>query len=201
MQKRNVMEAMASLGFKILFVGIDAGAMKSLRALKKPLKKKNLIASTESMYMANLSAIDNARKFGVKIKAGFVLGHLGMNRELLDENLWEYKRILELGRDVIVSVDVELLSPEPGSKDYEYLTNPDCAKREAEMLGVEISEEKVLDEISSYYEGKDIFDRDIAINDYIKAMMPELCKEDIASVRDEIRRYSRNLGIVVGDEL
>lgn len=121
MEKSNVMEAMSNIGFKILFVGIDAGAMKSLQALKKPLKNKNMIASSESMYIANISAINNARRFDVKIKAGFVLGHLGMDKELLNENIIEFKKILKMGRDVIVSADVEMLSPEPGSKDYEYL--------------------------------------------------------------------------------
>ncbi len=201
MEKRNVMEAMASIGFKVLFVGIDAGAIRSLQALKKPLRKKSVIASSESMYMANISAIKNARRFGVKIKAGFVLGHIGMNKELLDENVREYKKILEMGRDVIVSADVEMLSPEPGSKDYEYLINPEAAKREAKSLGLEVSEDAVLDEVACYYQDKDIFDRDTAINDYVRAMMPALCKADIASVRDEIRSYSKNLGIVVGDEL
>lgn len=201
MEKKNVMEAMANIGFKILFVGIDAGAMKSLQALKKPLRKKDVIASSESMYMANLNAIENARRFGVNIKAGFVLGHIGMNKELLYENVREYKNILSMGRDVIVSADVEMLSPEPGSKDYECLISPEVAKREAKALGLEIAEDAVLNEMACYYKDKDIFDREAAINDYIRAMMPTLCKGDIAAVRDEIRAYSKSLGIVVGDEL
>ena len=201
MEKRNVMEAMANIGFKILFIGIDAGAKKSLQALKKTLRKKDVISSSESMYMANIRAIENARRFGVKIKSGFVLGHIGMNKELLDENVREYKRILEMGRDVIVSADVEMLSPEPGSKDYEYLISPEVAKREAKSLGLEVSEDSVLNEVAFYYKDKDIFDRDAAISDYVRAMMPDLCKNDIASVRDEIRSYSKSLGIVVGDEL
>ena len=201
MEKRNVMEAMANIGFKILFIGIDAGAKKSLQALKKTLRKKDVISSSESMYMANIRAIENARRFGVKIKSGFVLGHIGMNKELLDENVREYKRILEMGRDVIVSADVEMLSPERGSKDYEYLISPEVAKREAKSLGLEVSEDSVLNEVAFYYKDKDIFDRDAAISDYVRAMMPDLCKNDIASVRDEIRSYSKSLGIVVGDEL
>ncbi|MGR2739282.1 B12-binding domain-containing radical SAM protein [Billgrantia sp. Q4P2] len=201
MEKSHVMEAMANIGFKILFVGIDAGAMKSLQALKKPLRKKDVIASSESMYMANLNAMENARRFGVKIKAGFVLGHVGMDKELLYENVREYKNILSMGRDVIVSADVEMLSPEPGSKDYEYLINPEVARREAKALGLEIAEDAVLNEVACYYKDKDAFDREAAINDYIRAMMPTLCKGDIAAVRDEIRAYSKSLGIVVGDEL
>lgn len=201
MEKGNVMEAMANIGFKILFVGIDAGAMKSLQALKKPLRKKDVIASSENMYMANINAMENARRFGVKVKAGFVLGHIGMNKELLGENVREYKKILAMGRDVIVSADVEMLSPEPGSKDYEYLISPEVAKREAKSLGLEISADPILIEVAGYYKEKDVFDRDIAINDYVRAMMPDLCKDDIAAVRDEIRSYSKSLGIVIGDEL
>ncbi|MGQ7245545.1 B12-binding domain-containing radical SAM protein [Salinicola sp. V024] len=200
-QKKNVMSAMASIGFKILFVGIDAGAQKSLQALRKPLKSKNEIASSESMYESNLSAIENAKTYDIKIKAGFVLGHIGMNKQLLRENIEEYKNLLDLGKEVIISADVEMLSPEPGSKDYNFLTAPSVAELEAHKLNVSISSLETRDRIANYYRPKDIFDRESAISDYIKAMMPELERSDLAQARDEIRSFSREVGIVVGDDL
>jgi anaerobic magnesium-protoporphyrin IX monomethyl ester cyclase len=201
MKKSHIMKSMSNIGFKILFIGIDAGSIKSLQALNKPLKSHNVIASSENMHEANMNAINNARKYNIKIKAGFVLGHIGMNDDLLTENIREYKNLLEIGRDVIVSADIEMLSPEPGSKDYEYLINPELAKKTAATLGLEIGSDPDLNKVAKFYNKKDIFNREKAINDYIQVMMPSLTTQKISHARNEIRAFSKRLGIVIGDEL
>ena len=58
----------------------------------------------------------NSRNHGGLLKAGFVQGHIGMNEALLEKNVRMYVEFLRDGQDVIVSADVELLSPEPGSR-------------------------------------------------------------------------------------
>jgi hypothetical protein len=130
---------MRDIGFRILFVGVDAGVQQSLRALNKPLRNKDPIAAARKMYEANRRALANARKHGVAIKAGFVVGHAGMNETLLEENVTSYTEFLAAGRDVIISADIELLSPEPGSKDFRYLSRPDEADAIADSLGLRIS--------------------------------------------------------------
>ena len=152
------------------------------------------------MYDANLRALSNARKYGVAIKAGFVLGHLGMNEMLLEENVDTYAEFLKAGRDVIISADIELLSPEPGSKDFQYLTHPDEADAMSERLGLDIGDAPLRQHIAERYRHVDTFDREAAIDDYIRAFMPELSKEKLAAARDRVRRECRQLGIVVGDD-
>ncbi|WP_116137617.1 B12-binding domain-containing radical SAM protein [Trinickia diaoshuihuensis] len=160
MEKEQVLKAMRHIGFRILFVGVDAGAARSLQALNKPLRNRDPAAAAQRMYDANLRALSNARKHGVVIKAGFVLGHLGMNESLLEENVATYAAFLEAGRDVIVSADIELLSPEPGSKDFHYLTHPDDAEVIAKRLGLNIGDTQLRQDIANRYRHVDIFDRE-----------------------------------------
>lgn len=201
MEKEHVLAAMRYIGFRILFIGVDAGAPLSLQALNKPLRSKDPRSAALRMHEANQRALANARRHGVAIKAGFVLGHLGMDRALLDMNVATYCRLLQNGRDVIVSADVELLSPEPGSKDFVYLTQPDSAAAAARHLGLAIESERARRTVAERYAEVDEFDREAAISDYIEAFMPDLDKARLAAARDRIRDECRRLGIVTGDEL
>ncbi|MFL9873988.1 B12-binding domain-containing radical SAM protein [Paraburkholderia megapolitana] len=201
MEKEQVLKAMRHIGFRILFVGVDAGAALSLQALNKPLKNKNPTFAAKRMYESNLRALQNAREHRVSIKAGFVLGHLGMNESLLAENVQMYTEFLRSGKDVIISADIELLSPEPGSKDFYYLTNPDSADMFSRQLNLEIAPHHFRDQIASKYRGIDIFDREKAIDDYIKVFMPSLSKEQLSDARDQVRKECARLGIVIGDEI
>ncbi|WP_454737805.1 B12-binding domain-containing radical SAM protein [Cupriavidus necator] len=201
MEKEHVLDAMRQIGFRILFVGVDAGASLSLQALNKPLKNRDPRLASRRMHASNLRALLNARNHGVLIKAGFVLGHIGMNEALLEENVRTYVEFLRDGQDVIVSADIELLSPEPGSRDFHYLTHPDVAATVSSGLGLEISPVGLRETIANAYRGADIFDRECAIKDYIRALMPELSKNLLAQAREDVRAACKGLGIVVGDEL
>ena len=192
---------MSEIGFRILFVGVGAGVPLSLRALNKPLKSKSPEEASRRMYESNVRAIDNAKKYGVAIKAGFVLGHLGMTKRLLDENLRAYRDFLSYGRDVMISADIELLSPEPGSKDYLYLTSVESASGLSESLGLKIASEIVRRGLADKYRDLNVFDREEAIGDYITAFMPELSRDDLYLGREYVRSECRGLGIVVGDDL
>lgn len=200
MEKEHVLRAMRQIGFRILFVGVDAGAARSLMALNKPLRSKDPESAAGRMHQANLRALDNARQHGVAIKAGFVLGHLGMNEALLEENIATYADFLKTGHDVIISADIELLSPEPGSKDFHYLTHPDAAEAVSARLGLPISSGALRRRIAERYRQVDTFDREEAIDDYIRAFMPGVSKARIAAARDRVRSECRQLGIVVGDD-
>ncbi|RKP45216.1 B12-binding domain-containing radical SAM protein [Trinickia fusca] len=201
MEKEHVLKAMRQIGFQILFVGVDAGASLSLRALNKPLKNKDPQLSSQRMSASNLRALENARRHRVSIKAGFVLGHLGMNDALLGENVRTYVEFLRSGQDVIVSADIELLSPEPGSKDFYYLTHPDAAAAISSDLDLEIAPIELREHIAADYRGIDIFDRERAIEDYIRAFMPRLSKNTLTQARDYVRASCLTLGIVIGDEI
>ena len=53
------------------------------------------------------------------LKVGFVIGQVGMDAPLLAENLDSMKALLDAGAGSIASLDVEVLSPEPGSGDFQ----------------------------------------------------------------------------------
>lgn len=201
MEKEHVLKAMKQIGFKILFVGVDAGAPLSLRALNKPLRNIDPRLASRRMHASNLRALQNARNHQVSIKAGFVLGHIGMDEGLLEENVRTYVEFLRNGKDVVVSADIELLSPEPGSKDFRYLTDPGAAAAVASSLGLEIAPLELRERIAKDYRGVDVFDRERAIAEYIRAFMPRLSKNTLAQARDYVRSTCTSLGIVIGDEI
>lgn len=194
-----LMTKMREVGFRIIYIGIDAGAKKSLQALNKPLNNGRGMTRATLLNEQNKKALTNARKAGLIVKAGFVLGHLGMDQDLLDENLSNFVEIIREGQDSVVSVDVELLSPEPGSMEYNYLLSPQRAAEKAKELSLEISPESFLSSISEKYFGKDQFNREEGIEDYITAFMPRLDYSILVNARTYLRNECKKLGLVVGE--
>jgi radical SAM superfamily enzyme YgiQ (UPF0313 family) len=201
MRKTSLLRKMREIGFSVLYVGIDAGAPKSLSAMNKPIANGNLDARAANLFKANLEALDRATDVGMKIKAGMILGHIGMNNDLLEKNVASYKRLIEKGSRAIVSVDVELLSPEPGSLDHTYLTNPQKAKEVAKRLGLKVSSTKVLMEVAEFYRNNHSFDRDQSVQDYVRAMMPELSFDQLRNARIAVRTHCIENGILVGEDV
>lgn len=199
LQKENIVAAMREIGFRICYVGIDAGAPISLMAMNKPLRSHDPKHRAEKLFETNQEAIINAHKHDIALKIGFVLGHIGMTQELLEENVGSICRLLDTDAKSLVSIDVELLSPEPGSKEFQRLTQPSIADQFAEAHGLILADRRVRHAIAEKYSGKDIFDRDAAIADYVTAFMPELRFEDLVAARKRIRGHARTRGIVVGD--
>lgn len=93
------------------------------------------------------------------------------------------------------------MSPEPGSKDFRYLSQPEEAEAIADNLGLRIAERSLRDDIATRYREGDIFDRETAIADYVRALMPELSKARLADARDRVRAACVRYGIVIGDSL
>lgn len=190
------------LGIRYLMVGLDAGSPVSLSALNKPLapvRDDDPRYRAERMFQHNLDALDRARDEGIFVKAGFVVGHLGMTRQLLAENIESIRALVDRGKDAIASSDIEVLSPEPGSADYRYLTDPAAATAAARRLGLVIADEDTRTEIAQGYDGLDAIDRERAMDEYVRAVMPELTLEDLAKAREELRDHCRNNGVFVGE--
>lgn len=190
------------LGIRYLMVGLDAGSPVSLAALNKPLapaRGGDPGYRAERMFQHNLDALDRARDEGIFLKAGFVVGHLGMTRQLLQENIESISTLVDRGKGAIASSDIEVLSPEPGSVDYRHLTEPAVATATARRLGLKIADADVRAEIAGRYAGCDALDREQAMADYVRAVMPELTITDLAAARDQLREHCRGNGIVVGE--
>jgi anaerobic magnesium-protoporphyrin IX monomethyl ester cyclase len=190
------------LGIRYLMVGLDAGSPVSLDALNKPLSPArggDPRYRAERMFQHNLDALDRARDEGIFLKAGFVVGHLGMTRQLLEENVQSIAALVDRGKGAIASSDIEVLSPEPGSVDYRHLTEPALAATAAGRLGLEIADADVRAQIAGRYAGLDSSDREQAMADYVSAVMPELTLADLAAAREQLREHCRSNGVFVGE--
>jgi anaerobic magnesium-protoporphyrin IX monomethyl ester cyclase len=192
-------ELLYDLGFRLIMIGVDAGPKISLKAFNKHLTQKNEYNSLNRLYEANLKAFARAQDAGLKLRIGFVVGHIGMTKELLVENVEYFRGLVDNNPQVVAVADIEILSPEPGSKEYEHLTHPEMAFEKARELGLAISDSKIRGEIANKWKGRDIFDREELIGDYIKAFMPDLSLQDLIFARMKLRDYCRDHGIMIGE--
>ena len=122
-----------------------------------------------------------------------------MTRQLLEENIQSICTLVDRGKEAIASSDIEVLSPEPGSSDYRYLTEPAFAATAAQRLGLTIADADVRDRIAVRWGGRDSLDREQAMADYVHAVMPELTLDDLAQARERLREHCRSNGVFVGE--
>lgn len=191
-----------ALNIRYLMVGLDAGAPISLSALNKPLapvRGGDAAYRAERMFEHNLAALETARDEGLLLKAGFVVGHIGMTAELLALNVESICELIDRGKGAIASVDIEVLSPEPGSLDYRYLTDPRVATAAAARLGLAIADDDVREGIARAHARLDIVDREEAMRDHVRALMPGLTFADLAAARARVRAHCKAAGIVIGE--
>ncbi|ADG77807.1 Elongator protein 3/MiaB/NifB OS=Tsukamurella paurometabola (strain ATCC 8368 / DSM / CCUG 35730/ CIP 100753 / JCM 10117 / KCTC 9821 / NBRC 16120 / NCIMB 702349 / NCTC 13040) OX=521096 GN=Tpau_1176 PE=4 SV=1 [Tsukamurella paurometabola] len=190
-----------ALNVRQLMVGLDAGTALSLQAMRKPLAPPSDRTScyrAEEMFKHNERAMRTAKNNDLVLKVGFVVGHIGMDSSMLRENVDSMKALLESGADSIASLDVEVLSPEPGSRDYQYLINPDLAFAAAEEIGMVLPDRGAHKRVAMKWRGHDTIDREAAMSDYIDAVMPGLAMDDLAAARREVRNHAELLGITTG---
>jgi radical SAM superfamily enzyme YgiQ (UPF0313 family) len=191
-----------ALNIRYLMVGLDAGSATSLGALNKPLapvKDNDSTYRAERMFQHNIDALEIARDEGLFVKAGFVLGHLGMDARLLAQNVESICSIIDHGTEAIASSDIEVLSPEPGSTDFRYLTEPELATAAAARLGLRIADEDVRERIAKQHRDLDVIDRERAMDNYTQAVMPELTLDDLAAARATVRNHCKAKGVLVGE--
>jgi anaerobic magnesium-protoporphyrin IX monomethyl ester cyclase len=190
------------LNIRYLMVGLDAGSPLSLAALNKPLapaRGGDPGYRAERMFEHNVTALEVARNEGLLLKAGFVVGHIGMTRDLLAANVESICALIDKGKGAIASVDIEVLSPEPGSLDYRYLTEPGLAAAAAARLGVLIGDDDVRRPIARDRARLDVIDREAAMRDYARALMPALEFGDLAAARAQVRAHCKQAGVVIGE--
>ena len=194
-------EVMVDLGIRQVMIGMDAGAAVSLAAMNKPLHggRKDLMRQAEVLYEQNSRAIQVARDNGMMIRAGFVVGHIGMTESLLEENLERIFSLISTGRDAFSAVDVEVLSPQPGSFDFTYLTDPDAAESAAARVGLTIADRATRDRVAANWADRDVIPPELAMRDFATALMPELDFDQLAQARSSIRQYAKASGITIGE--
>ncbi|HEU0193922.1 MAG TPA: hypothetical protein VFQ71_06965, partial [Gaiellales bacterium] len=80
-----------------------------------------------------------------------------------------------------------------------YLTEPAFATAAARRVGLAIADADVRAEIAERYAGLDAIDREQAMDDYVRAVMPELSLDDLATAREQLREHCRSNGVFVGE--
>lgn len=189
------------LGIRQVMIGMDAGSPISLAALNKPLRtqRDDYWHLAESLYAQNLAALQTAREEGLLIRTGFVLGHIGMTRDLLKENVEMIMTLLQEGSDVISSIDIEVLSPDAGSRDFSYLTTPATARAAAAALNLDVEGGLVLERIAANWRDRDIVPPELTMRDFTTAFMPDVPFAELVAARAAIRAYAKECGIVIGE--
>lgn len=194
-------DTLRSLGVRQVMVGLDAGAAVSLHAMKKPLasiRDVNSVFHAEKMFDHNKRALQSSKNTGLLLKVGFVIGHLGMDAALLKENVESMKALLDSGTGSIASLDVEVLSPEPGSLDFAMLLDPELARARAGALGLRMPSKREHEARAGKWQAKDVIDREEAMADYVVSVMPGLTLDDLAKARTAVREYGKGLGLTIG---
>lgn len=186
--------AMKAIGIDVVRVGIDACPQESLLALNKPLRPR----SAGNLAELNHQGVDQARRVGLRMRLSFVVGHFGQTPDLLEKGVRAATEFLAYAADVTHSVDVEILSPEPGSRDFAFLVDPHLASDFAERLGVRIAPAAARLAVARRWQPCDIVDSSAAAADYAKVMMPGIQTGDLRLARAQIRSAARALGLRVG---
>jgi anaerobic magnesium-protoporphyrin IX monomethyl ester cyclase len=188
------------LGIRQVMIGMDAGSPSSLAAMNKPLtgRRQSIQAQSELLFRKNSEALRVASDNGMLIRAGFVIGHLGMTRELLQENLDMIRTLLRAGRHSITAVDVEVLSPQPGALDFKYLVDPDLALATADRLSLPV-DEGALPAVARKWRGRHVVPPEEAMRDYVRVLMPEIDFDDMVEARLAVRAEAKANGIIIGE--
>jgi anaerobic magnesium-protoporphyrin IX monomethyl ester cyclase len=185
------------LGFRSMYVGVDAGPVISLRAFNKQLAG-NASVRLDKLYEANQLALKQAANVGLRVDIGYVVGHIGMTRELLSKNIDLFRSLVVNYRDVIGVVDVNILTPEPGSKDFFHLLHPKAAKQKAATLGLALASQEVRQDIADKWKTKDVMTFEEQVTGYVKAFMPELTVADLVEARKMMQRICRDSNVQYG---
>ncbi|MCB0410422.1 MAG: cobalamin-dependent protein, partial [Flavobacteriales bacterium] len=119
--ERNV-KLLYDLGVRIVYLGIDAGSKFSINIFNKSLYKKE--KGVERLYEQNKRALDVVKKLNMKVDIGYVLGHIGLTKGILQENIDFACELISNYSNTIGVFDANILCPEPGSRDYYFLINP-----------------------------------------------------------------------------
>jgi hypothetical protein len=141
------------------------------------------------------TALANCRDANLSVKAGIVVGYFGATEADIEFQVEAASRIFDEFGDVIFSVDAEILSPEPGSRDHLRLTNRQTALLDASRLGSGRLADyirKARPDGGSSYEG-----RTSAISRYASELMIGVSVEHLIDARQRIRGAAKRANIYV----
>lgn len=184
-----------SLGFNHFFVGFDGLSEISLRAMNK--KSFSAKHAHDKLVKQNLVALQTIVSNNCLVTAGLVVTHLGITKEIMEENFNLLREIVQAHPNTFAALDFGPLCPIPGSQSFRYLTNPEVAEYKAHELGLEVNR-PFLDSIRDKYLTSDDFDMNEMVDDFIKGCCPQINHIDVVEHLSRITELADNYNIVVG---
>jgi hypothetical protein len=145
----------------------------------------------------NLVALQTIVSNNCLVTAGLVVTHLGITKEIMEENFNLLREIVQAHPNTFAALDFGPLCPIPGSQSFRYLTNPEVAEYKAHELGLEVNR-PFLDSIRDKYLTSDDFDMNEMVDDFIKGCCPQINHVDVVEHLSRITELADNYNIVVG---
>lgn len=181
------------LGFDHFNIGFDGLSRISLEVMnKQPVGKKSY-----DLMMLNMDALQKAAKKGCLITAGFVVTHLGITPEIMEENYRKLEEIVSRYPSTFAALDFAPLCPIPGSLAFRYLTDPDFAKTRAEKFGLSV-DVPYLESVRHKYRDQDLFDMDELKDDFIRGCCPKITTKYVDDYLERVRTIAEKFSIVAG---
>lgn len=189
---RRSVDILKDIGFGLLMVGFDAFHPGALAALGKGMR-----LDQDRQIVRQKMALRNCRDAGLHVKAGLVIGHFGASESDIRRQVMATVEIIREFPDVMFSVDVEILSPEPGSRDFLRLTDHTVAAKDAQLLGMRALYDQIVAGMPrprALYTG-----RSAAILEYASSLMLGVSADLLIEARGQIRDAARSAGIHVAE--
>ncbi len=181
------------LGFDHFNIGFDGLSKISLEVMnKRPVGRKSC-----DLMKLNMDALQTVVKKGCMITAGFVVTHLGITPEIMDENYRNIEEIVSRYPSTFAALDFGPLCPIPGSMSFRYLTDPQFAKKRAEGFGLSV-DVAYLESVRNRYLNQDAIDTDELVEDFIRGCCPKITIKHVDDHMERMRRLAEKFSIVVG---
>jgi hypothetical protein len=181
------------LGFNHFMVGFDGLSRISLEVMNKGSfgnKKCDL-------FKQNVEALQKVVKSGCLITAGFVVTHLGITQEIMEENYRNLEEAISLYPTTFAELDFAPLCPIPGSKSFRYLKDPEFARRQAEKFGLSVNI-SYLQSMSSKYFDRDLLDMEDLAKDFILGCCPKISMDYLDEYLQRISLLANKYSIAIG---
>lgn len=183
------------LGFNHFFIGFDGLSEISLKAMNK--RSANIRNVHHDLLRQNLNALKSVVDKNCLVTAGIVVTHLGITKEIMNENFNLLQEIVEAHPKTFAALDFGPLCPIPGSQSFRYLTQPQVAEQKGKELGLQINR-PYLETIKDKYLKDDCFDMNEMINDFIVGCCPDIDQKFVDEYMSKITDLAVRHQIVVG---
>lgn len=184
-----------TLRFDHFFIGFDGLTNISLRVMNKQAAGGR--GRRDPPMEHNIRAFDAMVQSGGMITAGIVMTHLGITRDLLEENFASLREIVAAHPSTFAALDFGPLCPIPGSQAFRYLTHPEYAQTRAAQFGLRVNL-PYLQSRRDFYRVHDEFDMDELVEDFVRGCCPDIDMADVERYLERITALANDHDIVVG---